>query len=95
MDKGEREKLKAQAQMNEYLYSVLNEIGVSVKMDERIGYEFLEIGNMTASFAQPVPFGGKTRSVSDKSSFSDRQNNPYTGSGVHTASESSVFVLMN
>ena len=51
MDKGEREKLKAQAQMNEYLYSVLNEIGVSVKMDERIGYEFLEIGNMTASFA--------------------------------------------
>ena len=51
MDKGEREKLKAQAQMNEYLYSVLKDMGVSVKMDEKIGMEFLEMGNMTASFA--------------------------------------------
>ena len=51
MDKDEREKLKAQAQMNEYLYSVLKDMGVSVKMDEKIGMEFLEMGNMTASFA--------------------------------------------
>ena len=35
--------------MNEYLYSVLNDYGVSVKMDEKIGIEFLEVANTTIS----------------------------------------------
>ena len=39
--------------MNEFMYAVLKDNGISVKMDEEIGISFFDIDNMTADVEQP------------------------------------------
>ena len=43
-----QDELRKRAQMNEYMYAMLKDNGISVKMDEEIGIAFFDVENMAA-----------------------------------------------
>ena len=42
LDRKAKERLRQQAQANEYLYSLMSELGVTASLDRSIGAEFIE-----------------------------------------------------
>ena len=85
MNEMEKEKLKARALMNEYIYSMMKDIGVSIKMDEKIGIEFLEMGNMKIDVDWQLK-----RTLSHTSSLAGNlKTSPHESGNAYTNSTSS------
>ena len=57
-----RAKLNHQALVNEYMYMLMQKHGVSVRIDERIGVEFIDVRRMTEMTIDVVS-GGNDQSA--------------------------------